>query len=261
LGPGDILGYVAALTNFRNPGPLVLDRLGLQSRPYRIKTKTGLEMTLHPDRGGDRFTLFETFGKGVYDEALAQLGAGDVVIDVGANIGCFTLAAWQAVGPKGTVLALEPQSQSFVRLSEHLSVNEAASVTPLQLALADDDGSMDLFVPANQYLLVSKFDTVGGRPISGRTEQVSCMTLASLMDEHRIERVSLLKLDCEGAEHEIIAALTPETASKIDHIAAEVHSVAGWDTDATMARLQSLGFEHRFRHTHLFTRRRDPRSG
>jgi len=210
---------------------------------------------LHPGGPGDRFTCFETFGKDVYGTALECIGLGDVVIDIGANIGCFTLAAWRAVGAGGTVVALEPESRNFTRLTDHLAANNATSVTPLNLALADHDGQLTLIVPTNQSLLVSKFDTVGGRSIAGGTEQVSCMTLASLMGEHRIAHVTLLKLDCEGAEHEIVAALTPELASRIDHIAMEIHDVAGWDSLSTIAHLEALGYEHQFRQTHLFSRR------
>ena len=255
MSPRRILEYVAALMKFSNPGPLLLDRLGVQSLPYRIKTKTGIELIMRPDRIGDRFTCLETFGIGVYDRALARLGVGDVVIDVGANIGCFALAAWRLVGAKGTVLALEPETQNFSRLTENLSLNTAASVTPLKLALADHGGAMTLIVPENQWLLVSKFDSVDSRRIAGNSHQVSCMTLASLMDKFRIGRVALLKLDCEGAEHEIIAALTPELAARIDHIAAEVHSVPGADINSTIAHLTALGYSHEFRHVHFFSRR------
>ena len=117
MGPRYIFEYAAALMNFRNPGSLVLERLGIQSLPYRIKTRTGIELIMRPDRIGDRYTCFETFGIGVYETALDSLGVGDVVIDVGANIGCFALAAWRVVGGKGTVLALEPEAGSFPDLT------------------------------------------------------------------------------------------------------------------------------------------------
>ena len=245
----------SGLLNFKNPIPLMIDRMGIRKTAYHVATRSGLRLHLRPGMVGDRYSCFETFGIGVYDIALARLRPGDTVIDIGANIGCFALAAWQAVGARGRVLALEPVSRTFERLTANVAMNDATSVEPLRLALADHIGDLKLFTPPEQYLFASKFNSIDGRNFSGEMQQVPCTTITALLERHHIERVALLKLDCEGSEHEIVHSMNAEAAAKIDHIVMELHNVPGWQNDATISHLKSLGYEHGDGYTHMFSRR------
>jgi hypothetical protein len=62
------------------------------------------------------------------------------------------------------------------------------------------------------------------------------------MSRHGVESCDYLKLDCEGAEHEIVASMTPATARRIAQITMELHKVPGFDAQTLKERLEQLGY-------------------
>ncbi len=235
---------------FKNPHRLLLDRVGVVKHPYTAVTSSGLKIAIRPQTG-DRFTAYETFGLGTYDLALRRVKRGDCVIDVGANIGCFAMAAAQAVGENGCVLALEPERTTFTILERNIAANAMKQIEPRRVAVGASEGVCELTASDENALFSSIYSEVDGRPIRGERQSVPCVTLATLMGQRR---VSLLKLDCEGAEHQIIAALTPGVAAMIDTIVIEFHAVPGHRVEDAIERLKQLGFHYEPGHTHLFWR-------
>ena len=68
------------------------------------------------------------------------------------------------------------------------------------------------------------------------------MTLAQLLDGAGVDRCDLLKLDCEGAEYEILETMGPEVAGRIDQITMEVHRIEGRSIPQLVGHLRRLGF-------------------
>ena len=69
-----------------------------------------------------------------------------------------------------------------------------------------------------------------------------CLTLAELLDEHKIDRVNLLKIDCEGGEYGILKA--PDALHRVDKVAMEYHELdPAHDHQILVDRLKSDGFE------------------
>jgi hypothetical protein len=75
------------------------------------------------------------------------------------------------------------------------------------------------------------------------------------MDRAAVRRCQFLKLDCEGAEHEALRVMTAQMAARIEQISMELHEVAGIDSDATIHRLEGLGFRPHRRGALLYFRR------
>ena len=71
----------------------------------------------------DRAAIFQVLFAGNYDRLLESLSEGDVVIDAGANIGCFTLLAARKVGARGIVIAIEPGPNNYKRLKSNVEIN------------------------------------------------------------------------------------------------------------------------------------------
>ena len=242
-----------SLSRFRNPLPLIADRLGWRHKPYSVISRTGTRIEIRPQTG-DRYTAFEMFGLGVYDAGLEKLRAGDVVVDIGANIGCFALEAGRRVGPSGKVYAVEPEEQTYNRLVENVRLNGRYPVTPIRGAVAGRSGVLELNVPGRDFLFTSIYKEVDGRPISGTVQRVSCQNLEDLLQSNGIKRVALLKLDCEGAEHEIIDTMSPDLARRIDNLIIEFHNIPGRDIGASIEALKALGYGYVLRQNHLFSR-------
>jgi len=74
------------------------------------------------------------------------LGPGKTMIDVGANIGIFTVVAARRVGEQGTVVAFEPTESTFEMLERNLALNQFRNVKPMRMALSDQAGKMRLYL-------------------------------------------------------------------------------------------------------------------
>ena len=128
-----------------------------------------------------------------------EIGPGDVVVDVGANVGYYTLLAARLVGPTGKVYAFEPDPDAFALLSENVRLNGLGNVVLSSKALADEPGRMTLYRnPANRgdHRL---YEPDGDR--KGVTVDVSTLDV-ELAD---VRGVALLKIDTQGAECTILA--------------------------------------------------------
>ncbi len=158
------------------------------------------------------------------------------IVDVGAHIGAFAVKAHDLF-PGRPVVALEPAIENFRLLERNLERNGCLGVLPLNVALAANSGSIELFMdPKN----TAGHSTALERPTARRVQAVS---LSDLWSEHRIDDVYLLKLDCEGAEYEILES--PDFAklgSRINNVVFEHHPLPGKTFEQVQARLEQQGF-------------------
>lgn len=121
-------------------------------------------------------------------------------LDVGANLGVYTLIMAQAVGPSGRVWAVEPASSTASLLRKSLADGQFAQASLIQCALADRCGQGELSLDTSPEL--NRLHINGG---SDRTESVEILTLDELDRCLPLGSVDFLKLDAEGAEPSIIA--------------------------------------------------------
>lgn len=178
----------------------------------RIRLRNGMTIVLSADPL-DVITVFLIFVR----EDYGGIPNGSTVIDVGANIGVFSLFAAQA-GAR-VVHAYEPNAQSFDCLARNVRENGLeAVIRPHRMALAGREGPVRFPIsPSVHNAIIPADDTA----MSG-FELVEATTLASSIDA--IPEVDILKLDCEGAEYDILLSSTAETLSKLGAIRLEYHT-------------------------------------
>ncbi|MFY9759294.1 MAG: FkbM family methyltransferase [Xanthobacteraceae bacterium] len=135
----------------------------------------------------------------------AQLAApGACVVDVGANIGALTLSLAQIVGPRGAVVAIEPQRAVYQLLCANLALNEIGNVRAIQAAAGTEAGQA--FVPVTDH---SKPGNFGGIELSSEGgERVDVLTVDSL----QLPACQFIKIDVEGREQSVIAGATQTIA-------------------------------------------------
>lgn len=133
-----------------------------------------------------------------WDRLAEWLGPGDIALDIGANVGHYTIRMSDLVGPTGRVIAIEPVPESFAALTANARRFRFANVTLLNVALGDESGVCGLTVPTwpdgrpNNYL--ARIDSQG---------PVSC--LAIRLDALELPGpVRLAKIDAEGYEARIL---------------------------------------------------------
>lgn len=249
---------IGFLQKSRTPIPLMLDSFKLKRRPFDAVDRSGIRLRLNP-RCGDSFTFFEILIRGDYLKDGIAVGPGDTVFDVGSNFGAFAIVASRAVGPSGRVLAFEPSPEAFQRLSENLERNHCENVEAHPFAIGGQSGTAELFEHEKSAYNSLFSDLDGKKLVPKSVHNVPVKTLEQVLDERGLDRVDLLKLDCEGAEYGILETLTPAVAGRIKQIAMEAHRIPGHDVEELFSRLDQLGFDVRPTYPSVaFNRRFEP---
>lgn len=200
-----------------------------------LEMRSGLKIRLR-NRGADRSAVSEMFILDSYDQSGEfAIRPQDTVIDVGANIGAFTIVAARAAS-SGRVYAVEPSSANFVLLNENVRLNQLENVKTLNLALSASDGSAVLHFGGECPSL--HFES------GVETETVATRSLESLLNAEGLSRVDLLKLDCEGAEFDILLNASENALSRVHKIVMEYHNVSLEKNHKVLAEfLRRHGFE------------------
>jgi FkbM family methyltransferase len=120
---------------------------------------------------------------------------GWTVIDVGANLGHYTLVLSKLVGPQGRVYAFEPSTLNHKMLRRNIDLNGAANVRAFQLALGAREGVVPLIQSPKGHHELTRVTTVGEA-----TEYAPVTTLDRFASEHDLPSVDLIKMDIEGSE-------------------------------------------------------------
>jgi FkbM family methyltransferase len=155
----------------------------------------------------------------------------DIVIDIGGNIGTFALLASKHA-LRGKVFTFEPNSENYELLLQNIDLNKATNIIPVRAAVSGSHGKLKLFCSAE-----GGYHSVLQHRMSdpAKYELVDSLTLKAIFDDYDIQRCNFLKLDCEGAEYDILYNLPIEYFARIDKIAMEYHG----DRDSAKRRDQS----------------------
>jgi FkbM family methyltransferase len=147
------------------------------------------------------------------------------VVDVGANQGFFSL---YAANKGATVYAFEHCTENFEVLRWNISTNNMEDrVKAFNAAVTGKKGHIPFFVgrDASGEILSGTASTRnenrGGKTVE--TRAVDSVTLSSLLDDLRIEKCDFLKMDCEGAEYEILVNTSHAIFSRIARVSMECH--------------------------------------
>lgn len=143
--------------------------------------------------------------------------AGDVIVDVGAHVGM--VAIWLALRhPQITVIAVEPEPLNLSHLRTNIAAHGVNNIVVVPQAVTADRRPLSIArPPSNSGGAGCYYDQIAGYA----TSQVNSTTLDAIFDEFVPGRCRLLKVDCEGAEHEILPA--SQALQRIDWFAGEFH--------------------------------------
>lgn len=148
--------------------------------------------------------------------------AGKVVYDVGAFTGAYSLYFSRRVGTSGQVVAFEPQSQSFARLTRNLRDNCITNVLPLRVALGAESGARPIYLLAHMYSTASLADAA--RTPLRRCAGVTCVEpLDSLLGTLALPPPDFVKIDVEGLELDVLAGARATLQRLQPRLLVEVH--------------------------------------
>jgi FkbM family methyltransferase len=219
---------------------VVIPRLSYSDAPFRVRLP-GFEMEIRdPREHVQRYIFF----RGIFEPretALFRklLRPGDKVVDVGANIGWFTLLAARIIGPSGRVLAFEPFPSSFDHLKRNLSINDFSNIDLFPIALDYTDAVI--------HLAAATVENQGSVSAFACTEGVSVPTrrLDDLLAPN--QRYRLLKIDVEGAEMRVLSgAQSALSDGRFENILFEVNDRMLTRAGSSGAELLSLFRAHKY---------------
>lgn len=209
--------------------------IGLRPRkPYVFRNGARVQL----GRALDHAALIEIFLR----EDYGPIRDNSIIIDVGANIGGFSVYAIGAAR-NVRVFAYEPWPPYFAVLRENVALNQQnGSVEYFNLAVAATAAARPLYIAGPGLLFPTfapKFEAA-----AGRAEVVPCTTIGEILAAHNLANADLLKLDCEGAEYEILLRMPIETLRKFRELRFEHHELGPGhpNVEQLTAHLRSAGF-------------------
>jgi FkbM family methyltransferase len=179
----------------------------------------------------------------IHPAVLARLVPGAVAIDIGANLGEWTLPLARAVGANGRVLAVEPMLRNAAALAKTLAANVLGQAEVLCCAVGDDDGEAVLAVPL---VTSARSDTgtahIGPAAAGHEPVRVALRRLDSLLAERCCERVDLVKIDVEGHERRVLDGAAATLVRFRPALVIETGHEAEGERALIHDRLQGLGY-------------------
>lgn len=189
---------------------IVTMRLAQTAAPALDVERWGLRMRLHPlDNGCEKNLLFtpkmyEPAELAELEREIAQARVRPFVfVDIGANVGLFSLFVAAKAGANARIVAIEPEPGNMARLTFNVGANGALPIRPLALALGDEEGEVAIALNSRD-----RGGTRARKLDGNQTEglaRVPCKPLVSMLRAEGINSIDALKIDVEGMEDLVLA--------------------------------------------------------
>jgi FkbM family methyltransferase len=206
----------------------------LRSSVFVVESGAAAGLRMNTSEGKLGYVLGENEPE--VQEALEDsLAEGDVFYDIGANIGFFTLVAARLVGPAGKVYAFEPLPQLAQALRGNVSLNGFENVVVLTVAAHSRNGMADLDIGDG---------TTAARVVTTSTSPseivpVELRRVDDLMSAGELTPPSVIKIDVEGAEEDVLGGMANTVAEHRPVMICELHG----PQDGFLTRLEQADYE------------------
>jgi len=215
-----------------NPGSFVMHYLGFNRSEIRMTN--GLRFVVRP-KSTDVWHMHEIM---IRDDYRLKKVRGDIatIIDVGANIGVFSLCCAKRF-KHAKVFAFEPEPANYKLLKKNIRMNNS-NVTARQYIVADKTGKEKLYLSQ-----VESAHSIVGK---GPAIELQSISLEDIFKQHRVKQCTILKVDIEGGEYKVLYRTPRYLFRKIDRILMEFHNIDEQRNGKTLKRfLEQQGFHVR----------------
>ena len=221
---------------------LLVGRLSNRPPALRLHARSGPILdTLAGDRSW--WTCVEVFGRDCYHLAALSLPAAPTVVDIGANLGAFTLAV-RAARPEAQIISFEPGPTAFGMLALNVRRNEppGARTTLHQVAVTGSGAAPTVLLAerAGDLCTSSILPGATGESVVN-TIEVPSRSLADVLSGCA-DGVDLVKIDAEGAEYDMVCTTQPAILRSAHQMVIEYHPVAGRSFEELSHHLRAAGF-------------------
>ncbi|GBD88590.1 hypothetical protein BMS3Abin03_02526 [bacterium BMS3Abin03] len=191
------------------------NRIKFNFTPLKLKLKKkfvrgdlivahGKHKFIYYDNGDISERLYHSFWKKYYEEELNKvqnyIRKGDTVIDVGGNLGFYTLLLSELVGVNGKVFTFEPFSENFKKLNRTISINNLNNVDSFNVGLGEEERKAILYYDSHQTGMSTIVYKISSDAI---TEEIKLTTLDKFFEKIK-KKISFIKIDTEGYEPQVL---------------------------------------------------------
>lgn len=212
-------------------------KLAPLGKDVTINLKNGLKFIVRA-KTMDRSVLKEVWLQNIYNQHGINVAEGDTVVDIGAHIGVFSVYAADR-SKTGQVYAFEPFIENYKRLDRHKSINQKTNLNIFNKGVSGIDGTQTLYL--------SPDNNTGGHSLHLKNESankvaIQTLTLQKFCEEHQIDKIDFLKLDCEGAEFDILNS-NEAILDRVDKMVLECHPYENNTVQSMIALLEKHNFK------------------
>ncbi|MHA2295012.1 MAG: FkbM family methyltransferase [Candidatus Hodarchaeales archaeon] len=165
----------------------------------------------------DRLGVFEICKMDLYNPKGLEINREDVVVDVGGNIGAFTVYAAKKAD-KGTVIVYEPFPENFALMNRNIALNDMSNIQVYEKGFSDKTGIEKLYLSELGH---------GNHSITNDSKKsidIPCVSIQDVFAQNNLEIIDFLKMDIEGAEYKIFFSMPVEYLQRIKLLSIEFHS-------------------------------------
>lgn len=182
----------------------------------------------------------EIFINEVYNPNFLKIKQNDTVVDIGSNIGIFSLYA--ALNGATKIFSVEPLESNLKFIRKNFLVNNLIVPKIINVAVSNKNGVSKLYLPDydSHGLLFEKNNIKK----FNKYVKVKTINFSKLLNKYNIKKIDFLKIDCEGSEGYILSSSSKEDWKYIKKVAIEYHNgVSILNSEQLLDKLKKFGFK------------------
>lgn len=189
----------------------LLNYFGVTSYEFRL-VDSNIRFIVNPqDDSVGKFIFFNNYELETICFSSKFINIGDQVLDIGANIGYFTMLFSACVGDTGEVHSFEPSRREFFHLCKNIINNQIINVYPNQVAISDKNGYSEMNVlDDDRYGAYNSINNITHWKVKlakSHTEAIRILKIDTYLDLFPMIRPSLIKIDVEGHEKQVLEGM------------------------------------------------------
>ena len=227
----------------------------MRGQPQWRRVPAGFWMLIDPNEWLGRTIMMGYFESHLTYLIQQILQRGDLVVDVGANVGYIALWMARAVGDTGCVLAIEPVRLAYDRLIQNIERNRMRSIRCVQCAAGSHEGNLQIWVVPHKLWLSSVFNKAHEQGLLETIRVAPVDTIvAESLNEDALSRIAFVKIDVEGYEPPVLDGM-PQVLSRSQPILwievnPPVLAKGGYNASDIERRLNAYGYRFFKPHFH-----------
>jgi FkbM family methyltransferase len=201
---------------------------------FDVREETGYDPTIT-----DEIVIREIFDDNVYQIYPDDVRDG-IVVDIGANVGIFSIYC-SLLGAK-EIFAFEPEDDNRTMLIKNMNANHISNINFSSFAVSGKNETFEIYKAQG----ATKRTEYADKELDVKKQKVKAKAINEILDG--MQEIAVMKIDCEGGEYPIFAAITEENLKKIKYITMEFHKSTQEEYGIMLAKLSLTHNVHVFGH-------------